>query len=106
MNYLDRLPLELQFYISEFIPSKSDYVIPYLNEFKSVVTDWYNRTRVWGDHKSLSYDELYLQGIVSHETQYIKYRFFTYAKEKKYYKMIFSSEIKQFKKMPFCTHHL
>jgi len=101
MNYLDRLPRELRFLIAEYVPSKPDRNLPYLYEFKNVVTDWYNRTRVWGNDKYLGYDELYLRGILSHETQFIKHRFFHYAKEKKYYKMGLSPQTKQFEMIPF-----
>ena len=101
MNYLDRLPRELRFLIAEYVPSKPDRNLPYLYEFKNVVTDWYNRTRVWGNDKYLGYDELYLRGILSHETQFIKHRFFHYAKEKKHYKMVLSPQTNQFEMIPF-----
>ena len=101
MNYLDRLPRDLQFHIAEYVPSKPDRNLPYINEFKNVVTDWYNRYRVWGSEHFLRYDELYLRGILSHETQFVKYRFFHYAKEKKHYRMVFSPQTKKFEMIPF-----
>ena len=102
-NYLDRLPPELRFYIAEFVSSKPDRKLPYLNEFKSVVTDWYNRTRVYGDVPVYkTYTELYFHGITSHETQFIKYGFFDYAKEILYYKMKMCPFAKQFMKKSIC----
>jgi hypothetical protein len=102
MNYLDRLPRELRFLIAEFVPSKPDRNLPYLNEFKSVVTNWYNRTRVCGDVPVYrNYTELYLHGITSYETQFIKYGFFEYAKEILYYKMKMCPFTKQIKMIPF-----
>ena len=102
MNYLDRLPRELRFLIAEFVPSKPDRNLPYLNEFKNVVTDWYNRTRVWDENNTyLTYNELYLHGITSYETQFVKYGFFEYAKELLYYNMKMCPFAKQFEKNPF-----
>ena len=113
---IDRLPPELQYYIAEFIPSTPDRFLPYLQEFKNVVTDWYNeliwenwnrnnpktmrgRNRLiyccrWSPTltpKSPYYcRKMYYQiRIQSSDTSFLKHAFFNYAADKLHYNIVF-----------------
>jgi hypothetical protein len=99
MNYLELLPCELRFYIAEFVPSKPDRPLPYINEYHDVLLDWYNKTRVFDDSVYRNYQQLYALGINSDEVQYIKWGFFHYAKERPYYNLSIDHNTGQFLKI-------
>lgn len=101
-NYYDALCSDLKFYIAQFVPSKPNIDLPYLDEFKDVIVDWYNKTRVFDNSVYRNYDELYRSqnGITSVETSFVKYGFFNYAKEKRYYNLTLSHHTGQFYKIP------
>lgn len=99
MNYLERLPRELRFYIAEFVPSKPDRPLPYISEYHDVLLDWYNKTRVFDNSVYRNYQQLYALGIDSDEVQYIKWGFFHYAKERLYYNLSIDHNTGQFLKI-------
>ena len=110
-NYYDALCSDLKFYIAQFVPSKPDVELPYLNEFKDVLVDWYNKRMVVDSSVYRNYDELYRSqhGITSDETSFVKYGFFHYAKEKRFYNFFLSPYTGQFHKIPIrrqYTHNL
>ena len=108
-NYYDALCSDLKFYIAQFVPSKPDIDLPYIDEFKDVIVDWYNKTMVFDNDNAVyrNYDELYRSqhGITSDETSFVKYGFFHYAKEKRYYNLILSHHTGQFTKIAIRRHH-
>lgn len=108
-NYYDALCSDLKFYIAQFVPSKPDIDLPYIDELKDVIVDWYNKTMVFDKNYAVyrNYDELYRSqhGITSDETPFVKYGFFHYAKEKRYYNLILSHHTGQFQKIAIHRHH-
>ena len=106
-NYYDTLCSDLKFYIAQFVPSKPDVELPYLNEFKDVIVDWYNKRMVFDSSVYRNYNELYRSqhGITSDETSFVKYGFFHYAKEKRFYNFFLSPYTGQFHKIPIRRHH-
>ena len=106
-NYYDALCSDLKFYIAQFVPSKPNIDLPYIDEFKDVIVDWYNKTRVFDNSVYRNYDELYRShhGITSIDTSFVKYGFFHYAKEKRFYNLILSPHTGQFKKIAIRRHH-
>ena len=97
-NYYDMLPNDLKFVIGTFVRSKPDREIPYIQEYKDVVVDWYNKYMVYDNSVYRNYTELYKHGISSQQTPFMKYGFFNYKKEKKYYKVFLSPYTGQFVK--------
>jgi len=99
MNYLELLPQDLRFYIAEFVPSKPDRPLPYMNEYKDVILDWYNKYRVTDNSVYQNYRQLYDRGIDSWEVQYIKYGYFWYARAVPYYNLFIDHHTGQFRKI-------
>ena len=97
-NHYDALCNDLKFYIAGFVPSKPDREIPYIQEYKDVVVDWYNKRMVHDNSVYRNYTELYKHGIPSQQIPYMKYGFFNYKKEKKYYRLSLSPYTGQFDK--------
>jgi len=97
-NYYDTLCNDLKFYIATFVSSKPDLEIPYIQEYKDVVVDWYNKYMVYDNSVYRNYTELYKHGILSQKIPYMKYAFFNYKKEKKYYRLFLSHYTGQFEK--------
>ncbi len=96
-NRLERLPPELRYLIAEFIPSKLENPYPYIQLFKDIMLDWYNKSRVWGTNKVYhSYREIYTNGISQEDAPYFKYAFTHYRQESKYYYMTMTHEVGQF----------
>lgn len=95
-NYYDALCNDLKFYIATFVPSKPDREIPYIQEYKDVVVDWYNKYMVYDNSVYRNYTELYKHGISSLLTTFMKYGFFNYKKERKYYTVLLSPYNGQF----------
>lgn len=100
MNYLELLPRDLRFLIAEFVPSKPDRPYPYIDEYKNVVLDWYNKTRVYDDRVINDFQQLYKKGVSDIETKYICYGFKFYAREIRYYTMKMCHRTGQFEKDP------
>lgn len=58
-NHYEALCNDLKFYIARFVPSKPDREMPYIQEYKDVVVDWYNKTMVHDNSVYRNYTELY-----------------------------------------------
>ena len=106
-NYYDALCSDLKFYIAQFVPSKPDVELPYINEFKDVIVDWYNKHMVFDSSVYTNYHQLYRSqhGITDQETTFVKFGFFQYAKEKQFYNLFLSPYTGQFHKFAIRRHH-
>lgn len=106
-NYYDALCSDLKFYIAQFVPSKPDVKLPYLDEFKDVIVDWYNKRMVFDNSVYRNYEELYQSqyGITSDQTPFVKYGFFNYAKERQFYHLFLSPYTGQFHKISIRRQH-
>jgi len=100
MNYLNLLPRELQFLIAEFVPSKPDHPYPYIDEYKNIVLDWYNKTLVFDSAVYRNYHELYTKGISETDIPYLKGGFNQYVTDFCYYNMFIDYHTGQFEKIP------
>jgi hypothetical protein len=100
MNRLERLPRELRFLIAEYVPSKPERPYQYIDEYKNVVLDWYNKTRVYDDTIFHNFSQLYTTGLNDIETKYLQYRFRDYRRETGYYTMKMCHRTGQFEKGP------
>jgi len=105
-NRLERLPPELRYLIAEFIPSKPETPYPYIQLFKDIMLDWYNKSRVWDTNTVYhSYKEIYSYGIPPEDAPYFKKAFTRHRRESKYYNMSISNHTREFIKTARCRHY-
>ena len=100
INY-ESLCDDLKFRIAEYVSPIPERNIPFNQEYKDVLVDWYNKYSRHDQNWEVkrSYDELYSQGsIPSSRIPYMKYGFYNYGKEKRYYRLHFSPSIGGFAK--------
>ena len=101
-SHIDRLPPELHYLIAEFIPCKQEKPYPYIQLFKNIILNWYNKNQPRYKSKVYhTYEEIYTCGISDIHIICLKYAFKNYRKESKYYNMIMSPVDGQFTMIPF-----
>ncbi len=99
MSYFDNLPNEIQNYLFQYIPYKKKEPL-FLNEYKEVVIDWYNKTRTEDKQVYKKYSEINMYKMCDIEVTFLIHAFFIYIQEKKFFHKLFCSSVGEFYKIP------
>ena len=100
-NRLEKLPNELKYYIAEFVPHNDNVPYPYIQEFKHIILDWYNKYRAWDTSCQIyrHYSKIYEIGISQDEIPFMKFAFKFYRVESRLYNITMNHAVGQFQKI-------
>lgn len=99
MSYFDKLPVEVQNYLFQYVPYKKKEPL-FLNEYKEIIVDWFNKSRIEDKVVYKKYSDIDMYKLYDVEITFMLHAFFFYIEEKKLFYKLFCSKVGEFSKIP------